>query len=248
MQLSGLEALVPKLIYRQSVGSTNTELAALVQNSAVPQPNFTTFIASHQTAGRGRLDRQWQSVAQGSIAISIFLTEIPTARLPLIPLVAALAVVDSLQKQGVGSKIKWPNDVLVEDKKISGILAELLPQGCILGIGLNLFETDLEIATSISQLGLETDFGFQSQELISRLLIRIQQLTSGETELNEALSALTAASATVGEQVSALLPGGEKLTGLAVAIGTDGRLLLENGGQQHLLSAADIIHLRKVTS
>lgn len=248
MQLSGLESLVPKLIYKQSVGSTNTELAGLVQKSADQYPNFTTFISSHQSAGRGRMDRQWQSVDQGSIAISIFLTDIPTARLSLLPLVTALAVVDSLAQQGVVSKIKWPNDVLAGDKKISGILAELLPEGCILGIGLNLQATDLETATSISQLGLDVDFGAQAQQLISKLLIRIKQLSGTEAELDAVVLAITAASGTIGEQVSALLPGGEILTGLAVAIGTDGRLLLENGAQQHLLSAADIIHLRKATS
>lgn len=248
MQLTNLESLVPRLIYMETVGSTNTELTRLVANSAAEYPNYSTLVASHQSDGRGRLQRPWESVAGRSLAMSVFLNEIPQSRISLIPLVAALAVVDSLNQQGVGAKIKWPNDVLIEDQKISGILAELVPAGVVLGIGLNLAPIELETATSISELGLESDFETQARLLLKNLINRIGELHGSKQDVRGLLAELTRTSATLGQQVNAILPGGETMSGLAIAIESDGMLVMESNGSSQLISSADIVHLRKAST
>lgn len=246
MQLTNLESLLPRLIYLPSVSSTNSELAQLANQSAALE-NFTSLISSHQTAGRGRLERSWESVPGSSIALSVLLSRVPAPRVSLIPLVAALAVRDSLQQQGVTAQVKWPNDVLVDDLKISGILAELVTGGVVLGIGLNLAPVALDTATSISQLGLDDSFEYQSEMLVRNLITRMKQLSANDFDLAGLIAQLNSSSATVGQKIAAELPTGEKVTGIAVGIEADGRLLVDNGVSRQALSVADIIHLRKVS-
>lgn len=245
MDLTNLESLVPKVIYLETVGSTNTEMMKLVAKPDAWCPNFFTLLSSHQTEGRGRLQRPWESNEGQSLAMSILLTEMQQSKISLIPLVAALAVVDSLSQQGIVAKIKWPNDVLIENQKLSGILAELVPAGVILGIGLNLAPIPLETATSITELGLDPDFETQTKLLLENLINRIVELQSSASDVRGLESELAQTSATLGKRVTAILPGGETVTGLAIGIESDGRLILEDHGQIQLISSADIVHLRK---
>lgn len=158
-----------------TLASTSTEAAAQARRGA---PEGLCIVAGHQTAGRGRLGRNWLSPAGSGLYLSIVLRPRTEMRfLPLITLLSAVAVFDTLTELfRIQPDIKWVNDVLVNKKKISGILAETVETSkglaVIVGIGLNLtsenFPPELEkIATSV-----ETETGeTPNTELTLRHLI-----------------------------------------------------------------------------
>jgi BirA family transcriptional regulator, biotin operon repressor / biotin---[acetyl-CoA-carboxylase] ligase len=123
-----------------SIGSTSDEAKRLAQEDA---PEGTAIHADEQTAGRGRLSRSWFS-PPGNLYISIILRPaVPPQQMPELSFVAALAVAETvatLLPPRLRPTLKWPNDVLVEDAKISGILLEMEGTAAILGIGLNILE------------------------------------------------------------------------------------------------------------
>src|SRR5215216_5138447 len=152
--------LKPKVLRYESLPSTNTELARLASEGAA---EGLAVLADEQTAGRGRLQRAWSSRKGAGLYFSILLRPaIPTQYWPLITFMAALAVGDALlEATDLQTDIKWPNDILANERKICGILAEAIetPAGraVIVGIGINLtqnaFPPDLgNVATSVSEV------------------------------------------------------------------------------------------------
>jgi BirA family biotin operon repressor/biotin-[acetyl-CoA-carboxylase] ligase len=139
----------PRLHLRATT-STNDRARALAQAGA---PHGTLVTASEQTTGRGRQGRTWSAPAGQALLMSLVLREAP----PLLPLAAALAVAEIA---GPTAQIKWPNDVLVDGRKVAGILAEGRPQEgwTVLGIGLNvalaLEDLPPELQASAGTLGL----------------------------------------------------------------------------------------------
>jgi len=123
-----------------SIGSTNDEARRLAKQGA---PHGLVVHADEQTAGRGRLMRTWFS-PPGNLYLSILLRlDMPVPRLPELSFVASLAVaetVEALLPKRLRPVLKWPNDVLVDGAKISGILLEMEGDAAILGIGLNVLE------------------------------------------------------------------------------------------------------------
>jgi BirA family biotin operon repressor/biotin-[acetyl-CoA-carboxylase] ligase len=123
-----------------TIGSTNDEARRLAQEGA---PHGTVLHADEQTAGRGRLARSWYS-PPGNLYLSILLrTGTPAARSGELSFLTGLAVADTVEAllpRGIRPMLKWPNDVLVNGAKISGILLEREGDAVILGIGLNVLE------------------------------------------------------------------------------------------------------------
>jgi BirA family biotin operon repressor/biotin-[acetyl-CoA-carboxylase] ligase len=127
--------------YFESTGSTNDEALAWAANEA---PDLSLVIADEQTAGRGRLDRKWFTPRETALALSILLKPTSEERSHLTRIVglAALAVAEALGKRGLNAQIKWPNDVLLSGRKVSGILTESVWTGedvdcVVIGIGVN---------------------------------------------------------------------------------------------------------------
>src|SRR3984885_10900926 len=123
-----------------STGSTNVDLLARAADSALPEGQV--LVAEEQTAGRGRLGRTWTSVPGASLTFSVLLrpVTVPAGRGGWLPLLAGVAVASAVRSvAGVEAVLKWPNDVLVGDRKLAGILAEQSPDGSavVIGIGLN---------------------------------------------------------------------------------------------------------------
>ncbi|MBK9214074.1 MAG: biotin--[acetyl-CoA-carboxylase] ligase [Chloracidobacterium sp.] len=159
------------------LGSTNDEAANHARRGAV---EGLCVIARQQTAGRGRMGRSWASEPDAGLYFSSVLRpKIAREQLGLLTLMAGIAVHDTLSEFGLSPDIKWVNDILVNERKISGILGEAVetPTGLavILGIGINVKDTStLDIATSIetelSEPGAVAT-GFRSQEADSMRLV-----------------------------------------------------------------------------
>lgn len=169
-----------RVIYHSRVASTNELAKQVVQQGA---DEGTVVIADEQTAGKGRLKRVWLS-PKGSVSLSIILYP-SVVYLSSLIMVASLAVVHSIGAvTGLKSQLKWPNDVLVNGRKVSGILIENSVRGdtvkyAIIGIGVNVnlrlsdFPEILPTATSLSdELGRD----ISRLELIRRLLVEIEKL------------------------------------------------------------------------
>jgi BirA family biotin operon repressor/biotin-[acetyl-CoA-carboxylase] ligase len=181
-----------------SIDSTNTEVIRQAVSGAA---EGLVVVATEQTAGRGRQGRQWISVKASGLYLSILLRPKSEPRfLPLITLTAAIAIYDLLADSfGLSPDIKWPNDILINEKKICGILAETAetPHGLavVVGIGINLRSTNFppELAKSATSLQAEA---VSSKTLeIESLLLRffeywyeIFQLENGPTSIIDAWS------------------------------------------------------------
>jgi BirA family biotin operon repressor/biotin-[acetyl-CoA-carboxylase] ligase len=129
--------------YWPEVDSTN---AALLRLATAGAPEGTVAVADAQTAGRGRLGKSWVSPPGVNLYLSVLLKpSIQFAEARLLTLIGSLAVADAIEAEGVKAQVKWPNDVLVADKKIAGVLAEVRVRDgrvgvehLILGVGVNL--------------------------------------------------------------------------------------------------------------
>jgi BirA family biotin operon repressor/biotin-[acetyl-CoA-carboxylase] ligase len=161
-----------KILVYDSTSSTNDVAAEYANNK---ENDGLAIFAEQQTAGRGRAGNRWQTGRSDSILCSIVLTE---NRLPteLLSLTCAVAVAETIGKPaGSQARIKWPNDIILNGKKVAGILVESKPGGaCIVGIGINchqkkyLFASELQpIATSID---IETNSVTDRVSLAKRLL------------------------------------------------------------------------------
>jgi BirA family transcriptional regulator, biotin operon repressor / biotin---[acetyl-CoA-carboxylase] ligase len=134
--------------YSAVLASTNTSLRALGQQGS---PEGTIVFADAQTAGRGQAGKVWISPSQRNLYVSILLRPpIAPTQAPLMSLLAAVALVDTLRREGMVCGIKWPNDVLIRGRKVAGILTEMemardIIQFVVVGIGINVNMTQEEI-------------------------------------------------------------------------------------------------------
>jgi BirA family transcriptional regulator, biotin operon repressor / biotin---[acetyl-CoA-carboxylase] ligase len=161
-----------------SLGSTNDRLKEMAA-----APEFTCVVADEQTAGRGRRERAWYSAPGDGLYLSIlFLPRSDSSsRLPLVGLLGAVAIAETLIERGVtGVDIKWPNDVLVNERKISGVLAEALSAGSeslrlVLGVGVNLNHPSFpaELSETATSFAIETGERIAVEEFRDRLLEKI---------------------------------------------------------------------------
>ncbi|MFF9592444.1 biotin--[acetyl-CoA-carboxylase] ligase [Streptomyces sp. NPDC014646] len=240
----------------ETTGSTNSDLAA---RAASGLAEGTVLVAEEQTAGRGRLDRTWTAPARSGLFFSVFLEpgDIPVARWGWLPLLTGVAVATGLARAaGVDTALKWPNDLLVtvagEERKTGGILAERAGDGVVVGTGLNVTLRAAELpAPTAGSLALAGAVSTDRETLLRAVLRSLEHWygrwreADGDAAASGLQEAYAAGCATLGRPVRAELPGGRTLTGEAVAIDGDGRLVLSTDeGLREPLSAGDIVHLR----
>jgi BirA family biotin operon repressor/biotin-[acetyl-CoA-carboxylase] ligase len=233
-----------RVIYYPSLTSTMGVAKREAQQGAV---EGTIIIADEQTAGKGRMKRLWLS-PRGSIALSVILYP-EVAYLPSLVMLASLAVVHSIEAvTGLKAQVKWPNDVLINSKKVCGILVESKLRGnivdyAILGIGVNVnlrladFPEILPIATSLSD---ELEREVSRLELIRRLLVEIERLylalPTGGSIYEEWQDRLV----TLGKRVSVQW-GKIRYEGTAESVARDGSLLLRHSdGSLTKIVAGDV--------
>ncbi|MGW1721161.1 biotin--[acetyl-CoA-carboxylase] ligase [Streptomyces sp. NPDC002156] len=242
----------------RSTGSTNADLVALA-NAGKAEEGFV-LVAEEQTAGRGRLDRQWTAPARSGLFFSVLLkpTGVPVARWGWLPLLTGVAVATGLSRAaGVDTSLKWPNDLLVSvggaERKAGGILAERAgADAVVIGIGINvtLREDELPVPTAGS-LALAGAVGTDRDPLLRAVLRSLEQwyvrwrAVEGDPVLSGLQETYAAGCATLGRTVRAELPGDRSVVGEAVAVDGDGRLVLATGeGVQEPVGAGDVVHLR----
>jgi BirA family biotin operon repressor/biotin-[acetyl-CoA-carboxylase] ligase len=188
------------------------------------------MVADEQTAGRGRFGRAWLSPAGGLYATFI------VARHPAIQLVSGVAVLRALARFGIDVRLKWPNDLVIDGRKLAGILVELAGDVALIGIGVNLEEAPLETATSLRAVGAATRRG----ELIVAMWEELGRAVASEDVLTTYRERLT----TLGRPVVVALEGGEAVEGKAVDVDVQGRLLVETASGVRAISSGECTHLR----
>lgn len=235
-----------------ATGSTNQDLTVAARNGAA---EGTILITDNQTAGRGRLARSWTTPPGVSVATSVLLrpTDVPRERWPWLSLMTGLGVLEGLKAAtALPVGLKWPNDVLIEDRKLCGLLAESVetPSGSavILGFGINVSmdraELPVETATSLRLEGAEVD----KTVLLSEVLRALGAAYRLWRDAPEALAArYVQECVTIGREVRVQLADSE-VTGTAVGIDHSGGLRVRTPAGVRTFSAGDVVHLRPTPS
>lgn len=243
-----------------SLDSTNGEALR------APRP-WRVVLADHQSAGRGRLSRQWQAPPCASIAVSC-VVPVPvdrTADVGWLPLLSGMAMRQALEDVAdVAGRLKWPNDVLVQEAtggladheapwlKISGVLCEMVLGGGLvaIGAGANIDQTRTELpvetATSLALCGVGK---VRREDVIVRYLGVLADLyrawSGGGPGLDAVRAAYRSFCLTIGLDVDVHQPDGRVTRGAATGVDDAGRLVVRAGGLSTAHAAGDVVHVRR---
>jgi BirA family biotin operon repressor/biotin-[acetyl-CoA-carboxylase] ligase len=197
-------------------------------------------VARHQTAGRGRLDRTWDAPPGANLLVSLLFRDPPVHAHELIQRVALAAIAAVSAVAVVQAQLKWPNDVLVGDAKLAGVLAQAgTGQGAqrgridhvVVGIGMNV--------AWAPQGGARLGEDIDPLQVLAAMLVAYDQLPVDVHALYRDRLA------TLGRQVRVDLPNGGELSGRAIDVGRDGRLaVLDQCAITHHFDTGDVVHLR----
>ncbi len=233
------------------IDSTNTYVRDQARQGAA---EGLVAVAEHQTAGRGRLDRRWESPPGANLLASVLLRpSCGAADVHLCTAAVALAAADACAEvAGVEPVLKWPNDLLVRTAKLAGVLAEAefaagRLAAVVVGIGLNVaWPGPAEAAgTCLDDAGgsaQPVDKAVLLDRLLDGLSARRPLLDDGAGR-RQLADEVRRRCATLGQRVLVTLPNGD-LTGVAAAIDDAGRLVVETASGPQLVSAGDVVHLR----
>lgn len=245
--------LKTKELGRKFVHLDETESTQLIAHQLVHEtPHGTVIVAESQTAGRGRMMREWDSAKGKGIWMTVILKpDVQPYQTPQFTLVAAVAVVHAMNKlyPTVDAKIKWPNDLLINGKKCTGILTEMVAEtdrvhGLLIGIGINVNQklTDFpeEIQTIATSLSIEAEQELSRAELLAEILYYLefyseQYVQHGFSQLKKLWEE---ASITIGKQIRATTLR-EVIEGKAIGITENGvlQIVLPSGELKEVYSA-----------
>jgi BirA family transcriptional regulator, biotin operon repressor / biotin---[acetyl-CoA-carboxylase] ligase len=255
----------------EETGSTNADLLAKARSGA---GEGLVLVAEAQTSGRGRMGRRWISPPRRALTFSVLLRPaVPAGLLGWAPLLAGVAVASALERTaGVDARLKWPNDVLVDDAKIAGILAERWGDAVVIGTGINVLQQrgELPVPTATSLLVAQGSRAAVVQaagpvvapepgagaDMRERLLTAVldelahwyrawlDQPQPGNADGCGLREEYLRRSGTVGAAVTVMLPGGQNVTGRAADIDAAGRLEIRTSAGLVQVSAGDVVHLR----
>jgi BirA family biotin operon repressor/biotin-[acetyl-CoA-carboxylase] ligase len=242
------------IYYYENLSSTMDRAMDLALNGT---PEGTLVVAERQTKGRGRMGRLWLSPKYKGIYLSLIIKpKILPQQAPILTLISAVAICEGLKQQlGVEAEIKWPNDILLNNKKIGGILTELsaemdIVHAIIVGVGINVNNEKKTLPYSASSLreiiGQETD----RLSLLKTILSCFEQryLEFQKQGVKQILDKWRHFSVTLGRRVRLSIRGQKTLglVGEAVDIDRDGSLLIrQDSGLIERVVAGDIIHCKQ---
>lgn len=235
----------------EQTGSTNADLVARAHGGAA---EGTVLVAEAQTAGRGRLHRGWAAPPRAGLTFSVLLRPpFAASRWSWLPLLAAVAVAQPLARLSrLDVRLKWPNDVLVGEQKLAGILTERADDAVVIGVGLNVSQRADELpvpsATSLVLAGSQ----ILDRDPILRGVLRSfaqlyddLRLVGGDPEAAGLRGAYVESCSTLGRDVQVQLPGGRVVDGEAVDVDVDGRLVIRTPeGLENAIGAGDVVHVR----
>jgi BirA family biotin operon repressor/biotin-[acetyl-CoA-carboxylase] ligase len=227
----------------EMTGSTNNDLMAAARAGA---NHGQVLFAEEQTGGRGRLGRQWHSPRGLNLYFSVLLhpPRLEITQFPPFALVAGLAVAEAINEETeLSAKVKWPNDVLIDDRKVAGLLTEALPgspASLVVGVGLNVNQVDFpgdlrDIATSLAMAtGQRQHRPTIGAACLRHLHRRTAQAMEGQIEL--VLQEWVTRSSTIGRVVTCAGP----VQGKALGVDPSGALLVADdaGTLHHIVAGA----------
>lgn len=233
-----------KLYYLDTTGSTNNDAKRMGENG---DPHGAVVVADIQTAGKGRRGRSWQSLSGTALSFTILLRpDFAPDKASMITLVMALGVAEAVEEMtGAGAGIKWPNDIVMNRKKICGMLTEMTMtpemdeiQYVVVGAGINVNnagpeEFHEEVRPTATSLRIETGRQFNRAELLNRVLLRFEEnydVFLKTLDLSGLRERYQSHLLNMGAQVRVLDPAGE-FTGVSQGIDDRGELIVvkENG-------------------
>ena len=224
-------------------GSTQNDLLQLVESKNAFDGQV--IVTEYQSSGRGRLDRTFEAPALSALLFSFYIKpRKERSEWGFIPLIAGLSLVRAITSTDtvMNVSLKWPNDLIINEKKCAGIIAQTTDEGIVIGIGLNVSMTPNELPVSTAtSLAIEGSTITDRNLLLSHLLNTFAELFEGWEEGSELLDEYASASSTIGKKVRIELPNGENLEATVARISHTGELVLDDG--RHV-SAGDVIHLR----
>jgi BirA family biotin operon repressor/biotin-[acetyl-CoA-carboxylase] ligase len=224
-------------------GSTQDDLFELASSTvAIPK---TILASEYQSNGRGRLDRSFEAAAHSALTFSIYIEpKVEKEEWSFLTLLAGVSVHEALHTLDpqIQVDVKWPNDLLIGEKKFAGMIAQATAKGVVIGIGINVGmsaeELPVENATSLAIEG----FAILDRNAILAAIINHFEINLEMWENDQSfLAQYRAASVTIGRDVEVTLPGGEVIKSRAIDISNTGGLMLENGSE---ITVGDVVHLR----
>ncbi|WP_110182783.1 biotin--[acetyl-CoA-carboxylase] ligase [Nocardioides solisilvae] len=230
-------------------GSTN---ALVADRARAGEEDGLVVVTEHQTAGRGRLDRVWETPPRVALTFSLLLRpDVPPAAWPWLPLLVGYAVQGSLADRLPEVALKWPNDVLVGERKIAGILVERVetPTGpaAVVGVGINVNQTPEELPVdTATSLCAELEETFDRSDLLVQVLGSLHALQPLLAETSALRPAYADVCSTLGRTVDVHLPGGEVVRGEALDLDDSGALVVSSGTGTFSVNAGDVVHVRPV--
>jgi BirA family biotin operon repressor/biotin-[acetyl-CoA-carboxylase] ligase len=237
-----------------TTGSTNADLAEAARAGAA---EGRVLVTEFQSAGRGRLGRSWSAPPRSGLMFPVLLRpSAPVAGHGWLSLLTGLAAATAVRRIAeVDVRLKWPNDLLIGERKLAGVLAERVDgnggAAVVVGVGLNvsLREDELPVETATS-LAVEKAACVDRDPLLRAVLREIERhyrdwtAAGGDADAAGLRAAYLAVCATVGRQVRVELPGGRRLVGVATGVDASGRLLVRDGDEERAVSAGEVVHVR----
>jgi len=243
---------IGKEIYTfHEVESTNSVAKFLAGYEA---PEGTVVISEIQTKGKGRRGKKWESPV-GGIWLSIILKpDIDPSKAPIITLATGVAVAKTLREMNIDARIKWPNDILINNKKVCGILTEANAKfntvdHVIVGVGIDTkLDTDIladDLREGTTSLSKETDKEIKESKIIAKFLNEFEKIYNlfKDEKFDEILYEWRTMAQTIGNYVEIKQPLGKVYRGVAVGINNQGALILElgNGELKKIISGECIL-------
>lgn len=227
--------------------STNVLVA---DRARAGEPEGLVVVAEHQTAGRGRLDRVWETPPGTGLTFSVLLRpDLPVTAWTWIPLLTGFALHAALADRIPEVMLKWPNDVLVGEQKISGILVERVETddgpAAVIGIGLNVNQSEQELPSeTATSLRVELGETFDRGDLLIQVLGSLRALQPLLEQPDVLRAAYVDVCSTVGRTVDVHLPGGDVVRGEVLDLDPHGALVLSTGDGTFTAHAGDVVHVR----
>ncbi len=250
--------------HHPEIDSTNREAADLARAGA---PEGVVVVTDHQTAGRGRRGRSWEAPPGSSLLVSVLLRPPPDPGLTaLVTMACALAAAGAcVDVAGFDPGLKWPNDLVVGDRKLAGVLAELVAPAdgrdpaVVVGLGLNVAWPGAPPPSVADRAVTAEEVAGRSVDRASLLGAYLRHLDSElfwganraghrrdsytRTASDGVLDEYRRRCVTLGHPVHIELPGGQTCDGIATGVDDDGSLLVASGGATRRVTAGDVVHV-----